>query len=39
MAFSIPRIAFPKPGEPGAGRSRGLWLVGSTLLVLLFGYK
>lgn len=36
MAFQIPRIQFPKPG---AGPSRALWLVGSSLLVLLVGYN
>ena len=39
MALTIPRIAFPKPGEPGARRSRGLWLAGSSLVVLLLAYN
>src|SRR5438105_14962123 len=38
MAFQIPRVNFPKPGEPGARRSRVLWLLGSALVVLLIGY-
>ena len=39
MAFAIPRIGFPKPGEPGASRSRAVWLVGSSLALLLIGYN
>ncbi|HEX9602857.1 MAG TPA: hypothetical protein VF973_03830, partial [Myxococcales bacterium] len=39
MAFAIPRIGFPKPGEPGARRSRSVWLIGSALVVLLVGYN
>ena len=39
MAFAIPRIGFPKPGEPGASRSRAVWLVGATFVLLLIGYN
>src|SRR2546428_5779967 len=39
MQFAIPRIVLPKPGERGASRSRAVWLVGSTLVVLLIGYN
>src|SRR5205085_606672 len=39
MAFAIPRVGFPKPGEPGARRSRVVWLFGSAFLVLLIGYN
>ena len=39
MAFAIPKVNFPKPGEPGARRSRVLWLLGSALVVLLIGYN
>src|SRR5438105_3181217 len=39
MAFTIPKVNFPPPGTPGAKRSRVLWLVGSSLVVLLIGYN
>ena len=38
MAFTIPRINFPKAGA-GASRFRRLWIIGSTLLVILVGYN
>src|SRR5918911_3566346 len=38
MQFTIPRVSFPKPGEPGARRSRVVWLIGSSFLVLLLAY-
>ncbi len=39
MQFTIPRVNFPKAGEPGARKSRVLWLVGSVVVVLLIGYN
>ena len=39
MAFQIPRVNFPKPGEPGARRSRVVWLVASVFVLLLIGYN
>jgi regulator of protease activity HflC (stomatin/prohibitin superfamily) len=39
MAFTIPRVNFHKPGEPGARRSRVVWLTGSALVVVLIGYN
>jgi regulator of protease activity HflC (stomatin/prohibitin superfamily) len=38
MELNIPRVNLPKPGEVGKG-ARLLWLVGSTLLVLVVGYN
>src|ERR687883_1172306 len=38
MQFTIPRVSFPKPGEPGARRSRVVWLIGSSFVVLLLAY-
>jgi regulator of protease activity HflC (stomatin/prohibitin superfamily) len=38
MELNIPRVSLPKPGEVGKS-ARLLWLVGSTLLVLIVGYN